>query len=165
VLPGKIVGRIGHFGGSDVRGALGTGGISAGVGTSPAIWMTWQAMQGLARGGQGGGHGETRPKLQHLQDDDVQSEIDSRETSTRNQHRGSHRAQPGKFTASQHKQNTTHIVHKQTTKHSQSMELSTEPRMMMIFNWNRGLVLQCSVFQQRASRPCNSSLTVMMKSS
>jgi hypothetical protein len=43
--PGKIAGRIGHFGGCNVGVAPGAGEISAGGGGSQAIRMTGQAMQ------------------------------------------------------------------------------------------------------------------------
>jgi hypothetical protein len=42
---GKIAGKTGHFRESHVRVALGTGGISAGIGKSWSIRMTWQAIQ------------------------------------------------------------------------------------------------------------------------
>jgi hypothetical protein len=46
VQPGKSVGRRGHNGGSHFGVAAGTGGISARVGRSRAIRMSWEATPG-----------------------------------------------------------------------------------------------------------------------
>jgi hypothetical protein len=59
VQPGKITGRIGNYGGSNVVVASG-----AGVGRSWVSRMTWQTIQGC----QGGNHCETWPKLQLWQE-------------------------------------------------------------------------------------------------